>query len=139
MCLNHNHVLDSHSELSVLVESWLIAHTHPLSERHPIVATYADRALMDAKTASDAVTGAMLVLQPDLHQMPPRKEVEITTMHFACLWPDSSLNVEISHQDARVAILLKVSRLSKVHCSRDVGRAVEILTARVEQINLSVV
>ena len=137
--LNNDNVLDTNAEFTILVEARLVTNAHSFGERDSASATNADRALMDAKTASDAVTGAMLVLQPDLHEMPPRKEVKITTMHFACLWPDSSLDVEISHQDARVAILLKVSWLSKVHCSRDVSRAVEILSARVEQINLSVV
>ena len=105
--LDHDHVLDTDAELTVLVEARLITDAHALFKLDFLASGDADRALMDAEGRADTVARSMLEVETSLEEVLPRKDVEVRTVIGAGGWPDDTLNVKGSEEDACVRLLLK--------------------------------
>ena len=137
--LHNDNVLDTNAEFTILVEARLVTNAHSFGERDSASATNADRALMDTKAASDAVTSAMPVVKAFCHQVAASEVIKVASVVFRGFRPDDLLKIQVAHEDTRVAVLLEVCGLGEMNSPRDVRSAIEVLTTRVKQIDLLVV
>src|SRR5690606_25679447 len=90
------------------------------------------RPLVDRKEAADAMAGAMGVIEPDLPQILPGEAVELRAAR--ALREAGGGDRDVALEDAGEAVLHLGRRRTHRDGAGDVGRAVRILAARIDQI-----
>ena len=108
---------------------------------------------MDVEESADAVPGAVLIIEPDLPQRLARQHIQRRTccgyeahcktesVHGAgrtnsARGEDGLRERDVALQDACEGRLFELRRLAQVQGARDVSRAVSVLAARVDQVDL---
>src|SRR5258705_11950327 len=90
------------------------------------------REFVDGEEASDAVAGAVRVIEPGLPQRTAGEAVELRAAR--ALGEDRGGDRDVALKDSRKAVAHLVGRFADRHGARDVGRAVAILSARIDQM-----
>jgi len=139
--LTHDHVLDANAELSLLVEARLITDAHSLDELEFVAAANTVRSLVHAQVRANTMACSVLVVEAGLPQILARQDVHVAASNRAVGGPDDALEVEGAEKHTRISLFLEGCGLAatEMSCASDIGSAVEVLTARVEQVDLAVV
>ena len=90
------------------------------------------RALVDGEEAADAMAGAVGVIEPRFPQRPPGEAVELRSAR--ALGEDRGGDRDMALEHAGEAVAHFLGRLADRHGAGDVGGAVDILAARIDQI-----
>ena len=87
------------------------------------------------------MASSVLVVKANGPEASSSQDVHICSRNGGVRRPNDALNVEDTHQNTRVCLLLEVGGrfTAKVGSSRNVGGSVEVLTTRVKQVKLIVV
>src|SRR3954447_16612053 len=93
------------------------------------------RPFMDREEAADAVPGAVRIIEPRFPQRPTGEAVELTSAR--ALGEDGGGNRDMALEHAGEAVAHLVGRLADRHGAGDVGGAVDILAARIDQVERS--
>src|SRR5216684_2064926 len=130
---HHDEVLDADAVRAGLVVAGLVRDDHARQERLRVGQLRdALRPLMDGEIAADAVAGAVVVVEPDLPQRAARQRVELRAGGALGEAAGGERDVALEHAGEAVAHLRR--RLADRHRARDVGGAVEILRAGIDEI-----
>src|SRR4051794_32910782 len=87
---------------------------------------------MDREEAADSVAGAVGVIQPGFPQRPASEAVELRAAR--ALREDRRRDRDVALEHAGEAVAHFRGRLADRHRARDVGGAVDILAARINEI-----
>ena len=141
MLLHHDHVLDTDSELSVLVVARLVRDTHTLHEFHITAAVDSLRSFVHVEHTADSMTRPMAIVKSRGPQILPRQHIHMHTSDTSSLWPDDSFQVEYAHKHSRVGFFLEGGWCLTAEMRRpgNIRRPIVILPATIEEVDLIVV
>src|SRR6185437_14529950 len=93
------------------------------------------RPLMNGKIAADAMTGAVRIIEPRFPQRPPGEAVQLRPAR--AFREDGRGDGNVALQNTREAVAHFVGRLADRDGPSDIRRPVDILAARIDQIELA--
>ena len=93
---------------------------------------------MDTEKTSNSMASSVLIVKTSFKERPSGQDVKIFSGKVHIVWPNNSFKVKISDQDSGVALLLERGWgfASEVATSSDICGSIEVLTSRIEEINL---
>lgn len=90
---------------------------------------------MNSQKVTNSMTCSMHVILVSLPKMPSCQNIHIGTWHFGSLWPFDSFNVQIAQKHSGIRVFFLWSGLSKMESSRNISRAIQVLSSRIYQMN----
>ncbi len=126
-------VLDADAEAPVLVVARLDRHQVALHERGRHDVLEAVRPLVNAEVLPHAVAGAVVVVAAGQPQVPAGEH--LVPLAGGAGRERGQRAVDVAHQHAREHLLLAGRRLAEGDGARDVGGALEVLAAAVDQVD----
>ena len=126
----HDNVLDTDTELSLLVVARLVRYAHALDELHGVATAHSIGALVAVEIGTDSVASSMTVVEANFPEVLSSKDIHIPTSDRTVLRPDKTLEVDDTKQDAGVGFLLEGGRwgATKVRRTSGIGCTVQVLT-----------
>lgn len=96
---------------------------------------------MDVEISADSMASAVLEVETGPPQVLSGKHVQLGATHLLIGRPLDQLEVQVTHEDSCVSILLEISGCftTEVGRPRDVSGTVKVLTTRVKQVDFVIV
>lgn len=93
---------------------------------------------MDSQEISDSMAGAVEVVFLNSPEVPPRQDVDVPSCDLGPLRPLYPLEVQVAQEDSSIRVLFLLGRLPEVESPGHICSAVQVLSSRVDQVDLFV-